>query len=110
MVSTAADYLRFLQMYLEGGSLEGSRILDGASVELGTTSHTDDVDMPSGSDNGYGFGWSVEQDGTFSHGGSDGTWAWVDPAREIVGIVFTQSPGGKIPRQQFRRVVNASIY
>ena len=58
----------------------------------------------------YGYGWSVDRDGVFAHGGSDGTFAWVDPNREIVGIVFTQSPGGKIPREQFRRVVNASIY
>jgi len=109
MVSTAGDYYRFLQMYLGGGKLEDVRILESESVALGTRSHTDHVEMPGRDGAGYGFGWRVERDGTYSHGGSDGTWAWVDPAREIVGIVFTQSAGGKIPRQQFRRVVNASI-
>ncbi|MCH7863515.1 MAG: serine hydrolase [Proteobacteria bacterium] len=66
--------------------------------------------MPGEEGSGYGFGWAVASDGTYSHGGSDGTWAWVEPSRGVVGIVFTQSRGGKIPSRQFRRVVNASIY
>ena len=110
MISTAADYFRFLQMYLEGGELDGIHILKTESVLLGTASQTSNVHMPGEEGSGYGFGWSVASDGTYSHGGSDGTWAWVEPSRGIVGIVFTQSPGGKIPSRQFRRVVNASIY
>ena len=58
----------------------------------------------------YGLGWQVSADGTYSHGGSDGTYAWVDPNREIIGIVFTQTPGGRNPRAQFKRVVEASLY
>ena len=55
----------------------------------------------------------VGQEGVFpgamaSHSGSDGTYAWMDPKRKVVGLLFTQSPGGKIPRTQFRKMVNAA--
>ena len=40
---------------------------------------------------------------------ADLTYAWVDPTREIIGIVFTQTPGGRNPRAQFKAVVEASI-
>ncbi|HND53809.1 MAG TPA: glycerophosphodiester phosphodiesterase family protein, partial [Pirellulaceae bacterium] len=56
----------------------------------------------------YGLGWSVSVDGMFSHGGSDGTFAWADPRRELLGIVFTQSPGGKTPTNEFIARVNES--
>ncbi len=110
MISTAADYFRFLQMYLNGGILEGTRLLSEESVAAATRSHTEGIRNTAerGSPAAYGYGWQVDSDGSFSHGGSDGTWAWVDPAREIVGLVFTQSPGGRIPREQFRRVVEAA--
>lgn len=109
MISTAPDYFRFLQAMLDGGEIGGARVLKEESVRAATR---DQVARLRGSREGggarYGFGWVVAEDGSFSHGGSDGTWAWVDPARGIVGIVFTQSPGGRNPRGQFRRVVEAS--
>jgi CubicO group peptidase (beta-lactamase class C family) len=104
MVSTAADYFRFLELWRRGGALGDVRLVSEDSVAAATRDQTGSV-----SDQRYGFGWSVGPDGSFGHGGSDGTWAWVDPAREIVGIVFTQSPGGEIPSEQLRRVVEASI-
>jgi len=58
-----------------------------------------------GEDGSYGFGWMVSADGVFAHGGSDGTYAWVDPARELIGIVLTQSPGGQNPRDEFRKII-----
>jgi CubicO group peptidase (beta-lactamase class C family) len=59
----------------------------------------------------YGYGWNVTPEGRFAHGGSDGTWAWIDPAREIVGIVFTQSqsPGVVTARQGFLSLVTGSV-
>ncbi|HVS12817.1 MAG TPA: serine hydrolase domain-containing protein [Thermoanaerobaculia bacterium] len=104
MISTAADYFRLLQLWLEGGALDGVRLISEESARAATRDQTGGV-----SGDRYGFGWAVSADGSFGHGGSDGTWAWVDPAREIVGLVFTQSPGGDIPSQQFRRVVEAAI-
>lgn len=57
----------------------------------------------------YGYGWSVSQDGTFSHSGSDGTAAFVDPSRELIVLVFTQTPRGRNPVARFREVVDAAI-
>ena len=101
MISSAADYVRFCQMFLNGGELEGNRLLEKESVKAATT--------PKPGAPHYGYGWAVSEDG-YAHGGSDGTFAWVDPKREIIGLVLTQSPGGEIPRDQFRRVVEAAIY
>ena len=56
----------------------------------------------------YGYGWRLA-DGTYGHGGSDGTDAWVDPERQIIGLVFTQTPGGRSPLDRFRELVNLSI-
>ena len=41
---------------------------------------------------GYGMGWAVARDGTFSHTGSDGTAAWVDPNEDLIVLVLTQTP------------------
>ena len=57
---------------------------------------------------GYGYGWST-RDGTYGHGGSDGTNAWLDPEREIIGLVFTQTPRGRPPLERFRQMVNLAI-
>ncbi|HVS64204.1 MAG TPA: serine hydrolase domain-containing protein [Thermoanaerobaculia bacterium] len=103
MVSTAGDYFRFLQLWLDGGELDGFRLLSEESVAAATRNQSGLAGE------GYGYGWATGDDGSFGHGGSDGTWVWVDPEREIVGIVFTQSPGGEIPSAQFRRVVEASV-
>jgi len=111
MISTAWDYAIFCQAYLNGGIHAGQRLLESKTVRLATEPHTrstfpaevrDDPDRSF-----YGLGWKVRR-GVFSHGGSDGTHAWVDPHRELIGIVFTQSPGGKNPREQFARVVHAA--
>jgi len=56
----------------------------------------------------YGYGWSLT-DGTYGHSGSDGTMAWIDPEREIIGLVFTQTPAGPNPVERFRRIVNLSL-
>jgi CubicO group peptidase (beta-lactamase class C family) len=104
MISTAMDYAKFLQMYLNGGEYGGVRILSPASIAKATTSH-----IGAGTDGGYGYGWVVAPDGSYSHTGSDGTYAWVDPKRELFGLVFTQSPGGPNPRLQFKEAVTAAV-
>ncbi|MEM1094328.1 MAG: hypothetical protein AAGJ10_06965 [Bacteroidota bacterium] len=44
-----------------------------------------------------------------SHGGSDGTDAWIDPERGIIGLVFTQTPQGRPPVDRFRELVNLAV-
>jgi CubicO group peptidase (beta-lactamase class C family) len=103
MISTAPDYAKFLQMFLNGGSYGKVRILSPEWVKKATTGHA-----KSGDQSFYGLGWSVTEDGIYAHGGSDGTIAWVDPTRELFGIVFTQSPGGAIPTREFQALVAES--
>jgi CubicO group peptidase (beta-lactamase class C family) len=104
MISTAADYARFLEMYRRGGELDGRRYLREATVRAAITGR-----VKSGAATAYGYGWMARDDGSYYHTGSDGTMAWVDPAREIVGMVFTQSPGGNNPSAEFRELVNKSL-
>lgn len=111
MISTAADYAIFLQMFLNGGVYGGVRIIEPETVEELTTPKTpvtgrDDV---TGLEVRYGYGWSVRADGVYSHSGSDGTYAWVDPANEVIGLVFTQTPRGRNPRNAFTELVRLSI-
>ncbi len=104
LISTAADYARFLEMYRLGGTYAGHRVLQLTSVRAATTPR-----VKSGADGSYGYGWVVAGDGTFSHAGSDGTMAWIDPRRELIGLVLTQSPGGDNPTAAFRKAVEAAI-
>jgi CubicO group peptidase (beta-lactamase class C family) len=98
LVSTAPDYLRFLQMLLNGGDLDGNRILSPASVALMTRDHVGDaVDWPG---EGFGLGFAVLEDagaagqfasdGRFRWSGAYHTTYWVDPAQELVVVYMTQ--------------------
>ena len=101
MISTAPDYARFLQVYLNRGRYADAQILSEGSVAVGTRG-----EIASGTNTRYGLGWQIAADGAYSHAGSDGTMGWVDPSREIIGMVFTQSPGGINPRREFQDLVN----
>ena len=104
MLSTSDDYARFLQMYLNDGRYADAQILSADSVATGTRGY-----IASSETTSYGLGWQVAADGAYSHSGSDGTMGWVDPSRELIGMVFTQSPGGKNPRREFQRLVNRAV-
>lgn len=106
MISTAWDYAIFCQMFLNGGVYGGKRILKQETVAL-MTSPT--VETSEDGTAFYGYGWMVGDDGTYSHSGSDGTFAWVDPELGIVGLVFTQTPRGKNPRQKFMDLVREAV-
>jgi len=103
MISTAMDYARFLQMYLNGGTYGNARILPPESIRKAVTPR-----IRADEQGHYGFGWRITEGGDYSHGGSDGTMAWVDPARDLFGLVFTQSPGGKNPRDEFVKLVTSA--
>ncbi|MEM6645491.1 MAG: serine hydrolase domain-containing protein [Bacteroidota bacterium] len=102
MISTAWDYATFCQMILNGGSYDGVQVLDSSSVATMVAPKTE---TPVGA---YGYGWTL-RDGVISHGGSDGTDAWIDPDRGIVGLVFTQTPRGRPDVAEFRALVNLAI-
>ena len=104
MISTAADYAKFLEMFRSGGSYNGTRLLKEESVKAMLVPRAKVSETSS-----YGFGWVLFPDGSYHHTGSDGTMAWIDPARGIVGIVLTQSPGGLIPRNEFRQKIAQAV-
>jgi CubicO group peptidase (beta-lactamase class C family) len=117
MISTAWDYAIFCQMYLNGGVYNGKRILKPETIAAITSQQTRTMGIPlSRSEGGreeyrlgYGYGWSVSEGGVFSHGGSDGTYAWVDPQRKLIALVFTQTPRGRNPRMKFQQLVELAF-
>jgi CubicO group peptidase (beta-lactamase class C family) len=102
MVSTATDYFRFCQMMLNGGELEGVRVLSRPTVELMASNHTFEVPMSPGRDTGYAFGlgFAVAQEpgrigvpvsvGEFNWGGAAGTKFWIDPKEKFIGVYMVQ--------------------
>ena len=109
MISTADDYVVFCQMFLNGGVYGGQRIISEETVALMTSPKIRTNPGSSAPPAYYGYGWSVSEDGTFSHSGSDGTAAFVDPSRDLIVLVFTQTPRGRNPVARFREIVDAAI-
>jgi len=109
MVSTASDYYRFAQMLLNGGQLDGKRILAPATVKLMTSNHVP-AELLTGQFGigaqimrpGFGYGYNCavvfdppeanlpEGKGTFFWDGAAGTWFWVDPTNDVVFIGMIQ--------------------
>jgi len=106
LVSTAGDYARFLQMLLNGGTLEGVRLLGRKTIELMTADHlgsitgAPDLLLPG---YGFGLGFAVRQHagiaqtpgsvGEYFWGGLAGTTFWVDPREQLFAILLLQAPG-----------------
>lgn len=102
LVSTTSDYVRFCQMMLNGGELDGARLLGRKTVELMTINHLDFKLLSSGPGGGSGFGLgfavlmdvaksgSIGSAGEYSWGGAASTGFWIDPREELIGIVMTQ--------------------
>ncbi len=105
LVSTASDYIRFAQMLLNGGELDGVRILGRKTVEYMTTNHIDGVHAPG---YGFGLGFSVRLEdkapgvigttGTYGWNGAANTHYFADPEEELIGLFLTQlMPYGRYP-------------
>lgn len=129
LVSTAGDYLRFAQLLLNGGALDGVRLLQPATVALMTRNHLPAHALPFriGPDwvwegYGYGLGVAVVLDparaglpgsaGAFEWPGAANTMFWVDPHEELVGLLMTQLlPAQPDPplHTTFRRLVYEAI-
>jgi CubicO group peptidase (beta-lactamase class C family) len=101
LVSTTGDYLRFAQMLLNRGELDGVRLLGRKTVELMTTNHLPEGVHPS-DDPAFGFGLGVNvlldlgkaqtlgSVGNFGWGGAANTNFWVDPKEQLLGILMAQ--------------------
>ena len=101
LVSTTRDYLRFQQMMLNGGKLDGVRILSPSTVSLMLENHTGDLDLwLPGPGMGFGLGYGIVMDrgeaatplsrGAAYWGGAYCTISWIDPEKELVGLLMTQ--------------------
>ncbi|MBT9472138.1 MAG: beta-lactamase family protein [Phenylobacterium sp.] len=113
LVSTTTDYARFAQMIVNGGELDGVRILSPASVELMGTNVIPEAALVSSNGSvgnsfnqsvGFGLDFMVVNDprkagtlegkGTMSWGGAAGTWFWADPTNDVVFVGMVQRYGG----------------
>jgi CubicO group peptidase (beta-lactamase class C family) len=110
LVSTMDDYLKFCQMLLNGGELEGARILKESTVELIMSNQLPEaVDYNAGSGHGLG-GIVIEKTGTYAWGGMASTNFWIDPTNEMIIITFAQKlPGDHSYAYLFRDIVYRSI-
>jgi CubicO group peptidase (beta-lactamase class C family) len=131
LVSTAQDYMRFAQMLLNRGELDGVRILSPASVALMTSNHlaprlmTGEFSVgPETIRPGMGYGYDcavftdpLEADevvgkGTFFWLGAADTWFWIDPTNDLIFIGMTQrmiGPGQPDVEQLSRPVVYQAL-
>ncbi len=125
-VSTAADYLRFAQMLLNGGRLDGARVLSRSAVSLMTADHLGKIDAALSPGElllgtpGYtfGLGFALRREaglagtpgsaGEYMWAGFAGTYFWIDPKEELIGILMTQAPGPS--RVYYRKLFKQLVY
>lgn len=131
LLLTAADYVRFCQMLLNGGTLGGARLLSPATVALMTADHLmPDIaygpqmralfgalaPMPE-SGIGFGLGFAVRTHigrnalpgsvGDFSWSGASGTYFWIDPREQLIAILMMQAP---LQRMHYRYLMRTLVY
>lgn len=137
MVSTANDYLRFCQMLLNGGELDGVRLLSPKTVALMTSDHLppgvaynatftgllqDQAPTPEMGE-GFGLGFLVRKDegrnplpgsiGDVSWSGAHGTYFWIDPREQLVAVLMVQNAfeaGGLLKSAHYRHDMRALVY
>ena len=120
LTSTAADYLRFTTMLLNGGEFNGQRIIGRKTLEFMTADHVGKLPgRPPGL--GFGLGFEVRKEvgmaaiagsqGEYGWAGNAGTLFWIDPKEQLIAIYMVQvNDGERIAlRNQFRSMVQSSI-
>jgi CubicO group peptidase (beta-lactamase class C family) len=122
MVGTTMDYARFLQMLLNGGTLDGKRILGPKTIAYMTADHLGASITPGplylpGAGFGFGLGFAVRKDagvspfigsvGEFNWGGAGGTYFWADPKEDLFVVFMMQSPKQRVP---YRAVLKEMVY
>jgi len=126
-VSTAADFMRFTQMLLNGGSLDGAQILSPTTISLMASDHLGNRKFNPASPGGlllgtpegytFGLGFLVRQNagmagvhgsvGEFMWAGAAGTFFWVDPKEQLAVVFMTQAPGPS--RGYYRKSMKALV-
>jgi CubicO group peptidase (beta-lactamase class C family) len=124
MVSTASDYALFLQMLLNGGSLDGKRYLGPSTLRYMTSDHASPgagvapgpLYLP-GAGYGFGLGFAVRratgeanvpgEAGEYYWGGAGGTYMWVDPKTDMFVIFMVQSPKYRV---HYRGILRNMVY
>jgi CubicO group peptidase (beta-lactamase class C family) len=124
LVGTASDYLRFAQMMVNGGELDGKRYLSRKTVEFMLSQHT--VGMAgstigtTGPGYGFGIGFGVRLDegmgwvpgskGDAMWAGAWGTSFWIDPKEKLVGVLMAQGPSHRIhTRMLYKNLVYGAL-
>lgn len=116
LCSTVPDYARFIQMMLNGGELDGARLLGRKTVELMTVDQVGDLNR----DSGFGLGFGVTRNlregestsvGAYRWGGYWYTTFFIDPAEKMIGVCMAQiSPAGKATlNDQFEALAHQAI-
>jgi CubicO group peptidase (beta-lactamase class C family) len=122
LASTAADYARFANMLVNGGALDGVRLLSPKTIELMTASHSADLPHPlplvgAGKDWGLGFQvvtdlgatQTLGSDGMYGWSGIYGTNFWVDPKEKLVSIMMVQRYPGPTVAATFLPLVYQAL-
>jgi CubicO group peptidase (beta-lactamase class C family) len=122
LVSTAKDYIRFCQMLLNGGVLDGVRILSPLTVDFMHRNQLPDEmgEMSPGSGLGFGLDFAVVlnpveadsvSEGEYFWGGLAGTWFWIDPVEDLIFVGMIQQMGENRPdvRSLSRQLVYQAI-
>jgi CubicO group peptidase (beta-lactamase class C family) len=126
--STAGDYIRFGQMLLNGGSLDGKRVLGPQTVTFMASNHLNkdiknNVGLTEPGRVGYGFGLGVAvrmerglsaingNVGDFTWNGANGTVFWADPKEQMVVVMMGVAPGEirKIHREQLNSIIYGAL-
>ncbi len=121
LVSTTMDYARFCQMLLNGGTLDGERIIGRKTLALMASNHLASNVKINGillaPGHGFGLGFAVRTDdgmapfagspGQFFWSGVGGTFFWIDPAEDLFAVFMSQGPG---QREYTRNLVRGLVY
>ena len=124
LVSTTMDYARFCQMLLNGGELDGTRIIGRKTLEFMASDHLDPTVKIQGTltqpGHSFGLGFGVRTQGgiapfsgsvgQFFWSGMGGTFFWIDPKEDLFVIFMSQAPGQRVyTRTLVRNLVYAAI-
>ena len=120
--STADDYISFAQMLVNGGALNGKRLLSPRTVDLMATNHVGELYSGVGQRlKGMGFGLTVEvvldnvaanrreSIGSFGWDGAFGTHFWVDRKEQLAGLLMVQESNGQLMRDFENAVMQAIV-